>query len=117
MSLRSAIEARAASAVARWMNERIPAIFNDIMRQEAERDFRFPGPLNTAQFVWQMAFEFMRTDKAMRADAARDMAVYTLRDFLKDEGIRFGHRDYAWGQDAAIILARECQTDHWEASQ
>lgn len=116
ITLNRLIERRVEGAVERWLDARLPGMVDDIMRKEARRNLTLRGPLNSTQFVWQMAFEFMRTDRSMAAVVARDLAVETLRQFLRDEKIRFGHRDYGWDQGCAVTLARECEIDHWEAA-
>lgn len=45
------------------------------------------------------------------------LATDTLKAFLADEGIGFGHRDYAWDHRAALAIARQYEIDHWEANQ
>ena len=114
-NLTSTIERVASRAVERWLDDRIPALFNEIIRKESARTVQLSGPLPPVQFVWQMAMEFMRFDLTMKATDARDLAVSTLRDFLRGEKVKFGHRDYAWDQQAAFTLARECEIAYWEA--
>jgi hypothetical protein len=87
---------------------------NDVLVQEAKKNAPVVGPLNLVQFVWQMAFEFIRAGD-LKADDASKMAIDTLKEFLRAEKIRFGDPGYAWDQSAAVILARECAIDYWEA--
>lgn len=84
------------------------------MREVADERRELAGNLRPSPFVWQMAFEFMRTDRSMTFAEAQDLAVDTLKDFLRDEKIKFGNPGYGWDQSCAITLARECQTDYWE---
>lgn len=85
------------------------------LRQQAEEARPVVGNLRPAAFVWQVAFEFLRTDPQMQVLEARDLAVDTVKAFLKDEKVKYGHADYAWDQSAAITLAREYEIEHWEA--
>jgi hypothetical protein len=94
----------------------IDAGINRVLRQMAERNetWGMKGDLPPVAFVWQVAFEFLRTDKSMAPTDARDLAVETVRAFLRDEKIKFGNRAYAWDRDAAITLAHEMEIEHWE---
>ena len=84
------------------------------VRGMAENRTAYVGDLTPTGFVWQVAFEFLRTDKTMPASAARDLAVETLSDFLRDEKIKFGDAAYAWDQSAARTIARECEIEYWD---
>lgn len=92
----------------------IEATIYDVLRDIALRNERFLGQRSPAQFVWDMAFHMMRTDRTMRAPEAQARALAALGDFLRDEKIRFGDPAYAWDQHAAETLARELETAHWE---
>ena len=87
-----------------------------VMREIADERRVLTGPLRPTPFVWEMAFEFMRTDRAMTAVAARDLAMDTLKDFLRDEAIKFGDASYGWDQSCAVTLSRECAIEYWEAA-
>jgi hypothetical protein len=88
-----------------------------VLRKRADERRQVAGDLGPTSFVWEMAFEFMRTDRTMSAVAARDLAIDTLKDFLRDEKIRFADTGYGWDQSCAITLAHECEIDYWEHSQ
>lgn len=71
-------------------------------------------PLTATGFTWEIAFEFIRIGE-MKWEAAFQLAKDTLTEFLRDEGIHYGHGDYAWTQSGAQDIAREMEIDHWEA--
>ncbi len=95
---------------------RMNEIIDDVLRKAARDNKKVAGKLTATAFVWQVAFEFMRTDRSMEPMNAKALAVSTVRDFLRDDKIKFGDPAYAWDQDAAITLAREREIDHWEAA-
>ena len=65
-------------------------------------------------FRCSMAVELRRSCPTL--DGALSMATDTLNEFLSSEGIGFGHTDYAWDHAAAVTIAREWQTQYWEAA-
>lgn len=97
------------------LERRVAEISDEVLREMARANKRVSGALKPAQFVWQMAFHMMRTDPSMAPLVARDRATAALLAFLADERIKFGNRSYVWDQAAAEAIARELETDHWEA--
>lgn len=89
--------------------------FCEAMRETALKNKRVSGDLKDTAFVWQMAFYLMRKDQQLNALRARDEALAALREFLRDERIRYGDARYGWDQSAAEALAEETITDHWES--
>lgn len=67
-------------------------------------------------FTSAMADYFQRVSPTMDRDYAQLLAVGSLAEFLKDEGIEFGADGYDWGAEAAAIIGEEYETRHWEAA-
>ncbi len=104
-----------ASAPGGLIQTRVGEIMDEVMRERAVKDQRVKGNLTATSFVWQAAFHLLRTDPHMKVTVARDRAAEAIREFLRDEKIKFGNKQYAWDQEAAETIAREYETDHWEA--
>lgn len=88
----------------------------DSLRRLARENRPIAGQLAWTPFAWQIAFEFIRVGD-MHPWAARDLAVSTLRNMLRDEKISFGDPNHDWSQDAARVIAHEMEIDHWETRQ
>lgn len=67
-------------------------------------------------FVKAMQAKMMTVDPAMDGKLAYDVAVSTLRDFLRDEKIKFGDPDYDWSDAGARDLIQAMEIDHWESA-
>lgn len=70
--------------------------------------------LTKISFGVQVALEFMRRDKSMSSRKALPLAGQTVLAFLADERIEFGDRRYDWTPAAAVQIATEYETRHWD---
>jgi len=70
--------------------------------------------LTPVGFIWAMRLYFHK--RGCSRQEASDLANSTLREFLADEKIKFGHPDYAWTRGGAEAIADEYQIQHWENS-
>ncbi len=93
------------------MGERIDMEGGELMKRALDPAWHFME----LGFRAVMATEFRRVCPDIR-DPMK-LASVTLKAFLADEGIGFGHRDYAWDHSAAVTLAREYEIAHWEQAQ
>lgn len=66
-------------------------------------------------FLLAMNAHFRRVCPTMTFRKAQNCAIETLREYLAEEKIKFGDPRYSWTADAAVTVARDYQTDHWEA--
>ena len=48
---------------------------------------------------------------------AWDMSRDAIAEFLKDEGVKVGHRDYAWTVDGGAEIAQAYVIDHFESKR
>ena len=71
-------------------------------------------PLSRQGFAWGMALHFYRCGMAW-AEAVR-LGESTLAEYLSEEAMEYGDPRYAWDLDGAFDIAREMETDHWEAA-
>lgn len=99
------------------LREIVNVRMDEIIRKMAYNNEHAEGQLNPTPFVWQCAFEFMRTDRSMKFQAAKALAISTVRQYLRDEKIKFGDTNYDWSWEGAKIIAREYETDHWETNR
>jgi hypothetical protein len=71
--------------------------------------------LTRAQFIVAMAIEIGRNGDLPAREPLR-LARRAYHAFEDDTGICFGDPEHAWDEDAAKTLARQYETDHWEAA-
>jgi hypothetical protein len=71
--------------------------------------------MTRTQFIVAIAIEIGKSGKlAFGEELRRASAAY--QTFEADNGVEFGDPSFAWTEDAAGIIAREYDTDHWEAA-
>lgn len=80
-----------------------------------EREFSHKKKLTKLGFVWALRLCFRRHGSTY--DEAITLANSTLREFLTDNGIKFGNPEYAWTRDGAEDVALEYQLRFWEAGR
>ena len=71
-------------------------------------------PLSRQGFVWGIALHFHRL--GMEWTEAVRLGDGTLAEYLAEEAMDYGDPRYAWDLDGAFDIAREMETDHWEAA-
>lgn len=66
------------------------------------------------QFIKAMQTQMLAVDPNMDAREAWNVACGTLRDFLHEEGVKFGDPAHDWTRDGAVDLIHEYEIHHWE---
>lgn len=68
------------------------------------------------QFIKTMQMQMLGVDPKMDPLEAWNVARETLRDFLADEGVKFGDPAYDWSHDGAVAMIHESEIHHWESA-
>lgn len=72
------------------------------------------APMTETQFVMAMCQRFAKAGVKTPREC-QDLAWRTLRYWLAEEKIAFGHPDYSWDRNGARELVEEIELQHWEA--
>ncbi|MCJ2128203.1 hypothetical protein [Methylobacterium sp. E-045] len=71
--------------------------------------------MTRAKFIVAMAREIAAAGR-LTARRSLQLAAEAYRAFVEGNGIEFGDEAYAWDEDAARLIAREYEINHWEAA-
>jgi hypothetical protein len=91
------------------------AVVERVVWEQMEATLPRDKRLTVTGFVWALRIVFRKRGGLSYAEASR-YANDTLKQYLADEKVKYGDRDYAWTRDAAEEIAEEYEFRHWEAA-